>query len=133
MPTSIINGRHQGPIVAHHDISGVYAVEFTTKTVTVAYNGDLPRFENGDMPAGNGTLTPAELDEIAVCGGTVRLYADDLYTIDVIPAWFDLELELAVADALRPPWPAAEDMPKRTAAETFAAMVTALISDLIVD
>jgi hypothetical protein len=66
-------------------------------------------FSREDAPAGTiWALNKEEMEEISLMGGPVKLYADDLYSIRVIPEWWSVECQMA-AEGECPEWPLAEE------------------------
>lgn len=78
-------------------------------TMSFSYLGGPIVFGRGDAPSGAiWPLSAQELQEIALMGGRLQLFADDLYVITVLPEWWTVECQMATEGEC-PPWPLAED------------------------
>lgn len=81
------------------------------KTITRSYleDGQII-FSREDAPSGTIlALNRQELEEVALMGGSVMLYADDLYRITVLPEWWSIECQMATEGEC-PPWPLVEEV-----------------------
>lgn len=79
------------------------------KTMSTSYLGGPIVFGRGDAPSGAiWPLSMQELQEIALMGGSLQLFADDLYGVTVLPEWWTVECDMVVEGEC-PEWPLAED------------------------
>lgn len=80
------------------------------KTVTRSYLDDGKIvFSREDAPSGTiWPLSRGEIQEIALMGGKIMMYADDLYGLTVMPEWWGVECDMAIEGEC-PEWHLSED------------------------
>jgi len=98
------------------------------RTVTRSYleNGQIV-FSREDAPSG--TMWPlgrADMEEVALMGGVVMMYADDLYRLTVMPEWWTVECQMAIEGEC-PEWPLAEEESPKSLGELIIDMIREIV------
>jgi hypothetical protein len=131
--TTTMTTIHGKVVMIDWDGEAVLSVTLFGRTLTESYLDTVNHrivFGASNTPCGVLlTLSRSQVEEIALCGGRIDLYADDLYGLDILPQWWNIECQM-VSEGDAPAWPLSED---RTggATEDTGGLIAGLLSALI--
>jgi hypothetical protein len=99
-----------GAVKLHYTETTIEKIEIGERVFTESYL-DGGEIILSDYQAPYGVIWPLSFEQVenlSLTGGMVTLFADDLYSLRIVPDWWTVECQMAVeGDA--PSWPLAEE------------------------
>jgi hypothetical protein len=109
--TTIFDNHSKKEVVITWEGEDVASILLWGQKVTSSYLPEGKVVIAADLPSEWGQViypySRKEVEELLLTGGKIRIFADDLLSMEVTPSWWGVEHQMATE--VTPPWPLAED------------------------
>ena len=130
--TNITLSTKNGEVILAFDGDKVVGATVYGRTVMAPYHDLGYMVAQINLEFGIFVMSRQEVEEIALNGGEVRLFADDLYIIKVLPSWWGVEFDMTM-EGDTPNYPMSEDITDDEASEAAAYRLIASVMEALLN